>query len=113
MTVSKDLIAASATPIVLGLLARGDSYGYEIIARVRESSDGAMEWADGMLYPILHRLEKKGWVESYWGQAETGRKRKYYRLLEAGRAALDEQRRSWEATYSLLQRLTGGDPCTT
>jgi PadR family transcriptional regulator, regulatory protein PadR len=107
MPLSKDLVAASATPIVLGILRRGDSYGYEIIRQVRESSGGALEWADGMLYPILHRIEKQGWVEAYWGRSETGRRRKYYRLLEAGRAELERQRQVWSETYTLVQRWTG------
>jgi DNA-binding PadR family transcriptional regulator len=58
MEINKDLIAASSTPIVLAILTEGDSYGYAILERVRELSDGRMEWTDGMLYPVLHRLEK-------------------------------------------------------
>ncbi len=112
MPLSKDLIAASATPLVLSILKRGDSYGYEIIQTIRESSGGAMSWSDGMLYPILHRLEKKGLVESYWGQAQTGRKRKYYRLCKAGKKALVEQRSAWDETYALLQRLNGVVACS-
>ena len=80
MTMSKDLIAASATPLILSILSHGDGYGYDIIQKVHTLSDGEMQWADGMLYPILHRLEKKELVESYWGTAESGRKRKYYYL---------------------------------
>src|SRR6266516_4541859 len=57
MDVSKDLVAASATPLVLAILAEGDSYGYAIIKRVAELSGGHLQWTDGMLYPVLHRLE--------------------------------------------------------
>jgi hypothetical protein len=57
MPLSKDLVAASSIPLILSILQRGDSYGYAIIQQVRELSDGEMQWADGMLYPILHRLE--------------------------------------------------------
>jgi len=109
MPISKDLIAASATPIVLSILKQGDSYGYEIIQKVRETSGGSMEWSDGMLYPILHRLEKKEWVESYWGQADTGRKRKYYKLCKSGKHALAEQRATWTEVYALFKKL---DPAT-
>jgi hypothetical protein len=56
----KDLMAASSTPIVLAILAEGDSYGYAILKRVRELSGGRLEWTDGMLYPVLHRLERLG-----------------------------------------------------
>lgn len=111
MILSKDLIAASATPLILSILSHGDSYGYEIIQQVHELSDGEMEWADGMLYPILHRLEKKALVESYWGKAENGRKRKYYRLRQAGLEELNEQRQSWRSLYEMLQKLEGGVAC--
>src|SRR2546423_4166829 len=97
MEFSKDLIAASSTPIVLAILAEGDSYGYAIIQRVRELSGGRMEWTDGMLYPVLHRLERLGHVEARWQTAETGRRRKYYRLTSDGRAELMDERRQWQA----------------
>ncbi len=112
MTPSKDLIAATATPLVLSILKQGDSYGYEIIQKVRESSDGSLDWAEGMLYPILHRLEKKKLVKSYWGQADTGRKRKYYKLNKTGSKALVEQRQAFADMNDLLQKLSGGAPCS-
>lgn len=113
MALSKDLIAASATPLILSILSHGDSYGYDIIQKVRELSGGEMQWADGMLYPILHRLEKKGFVASYWGKAENGRKRKYYRLRESGKEELNTQRKNWYNLHELLQRLEGGTVCST
>lgn len=113
MPISKDLIAASATPLVLSILKRGDSYGYEIIHKVREASDGSMEWADGMLYPILHRLEKRGLVQSYWGKSEAGRRRKYYRLRESGVTALTEQLKAWDDAFAVLQKLNRGPACST
>ena len=71
------VIAAASTPIVLAILAEGDSYGCAILKRVRELSGGRMEWTDGMLYPVLHRLERLGHVEARWEVAESGRRRKY------------------------------------
>ena len=62
MRIDKDLVAASATPLVLGILADGDLYGYAILKRVGELSGGRMQWTDGMLYPLLHRLERLGHV---------------------------------------------------
>lgn len=108
MTISKDLIAASATPLILSILSHGDSYGYDIIRKVEELSDGEMQWAEGMLYPILHRLEKKELVESYWGKAKTGRKRKYYRLRKSGLEELSEQRKHWDSIYAWMRKLDGG-----
>jgi PadR family transcriptional regulator len=103
VAINKDLIAASSTPIVLTILAEGDSYGYAILKRVRERSGGHMEWTDGMLYPVLHRLERLGHVEARWEKAETGRRRKYYRITERGRTQLDEERRQWQAVDATLR----------
>ena len=75
MEINKDLIAASSTPIVLAILAEEDSYGYAILKRVQELSGGRMEWTDGMLYPVLHRLERLGFIEARWETADTGRRR--------------------------------------
>ncbi len=111
MPLNKDLVAASATPLVLAILNRGESYGYAIIQQVREHSGGEMEWAEGMLYPVLHRLEKKRLVKSHWGTAETGRRRKYYRLTQKGRTVLAEQRRQWSNIQEMLEKLDGGTPC--
>ncbi len=77
MDMSKDLVAASATPLVLAILAEGDSYGYAIIKRVAELSGGHLQWTDGMLYPVLHRLERQGYVAAKWSASENGRRRKY------------------------------------
>src|SRR3989338_328192 len=103
MTINKDLVAASSTPIVLAILAERDSYGYAILARVGELSRGQMEWTDGMLYPVLHRLERLGYVKARWEAAETGRRRKYYRIPSGGRTQLDEERRQWQAVNATLK----------
>ena len=111
--ISKDLVAASATPLVLSILSQGDSYGYAIIQRVREISDGEMEWADGMLYPILHRLEKQLLIESYWGKADNGRKRKYYRIHQSGGSELTRLRDNWQRVFMMLKKTEGTQPCST
>jgi PadR family transcriptional regulator PadR len=95
MEFGKDLVAASATPLVLAILAEGDSYGYAIIKRVAELSGGQLQWTDGMLYPVLHRLERQGHVAAKWGLSETGRKRKYYRITKVGRVQLAAQQEQW------------------
>ncbi len=105
MTSNKEFVAASATPLVLSILRQNDSYGYAIIRQVEQLSAGEMTWADGMLYPILHRLEKRGQIESYWGTAETGRRRKYYRLKPAGLAALKDHRSRLDALQQMLKQL--------
>ena len=107
MDISKDLVAASATPIVLAILNASDSYGYAIIQKVREVSDDRLAWTDGMLYPVLHRLEEAGFVISRWETAETGRRRKYYRLTGAGRVELERLREQWLVVHHALERLAG------
>lgn len=107
MRLAKDLMAATSAPLVLAILAEGESYGYAIIARVRELSGGEIEWTDGLLYPLLHRLEGAGLVASRWGQAERGRKRRYYELTDAGRAELAEHRRQWKTAIDALSRAFG------
>jgi len=103
MEINKDLIAASSTPIVLAILAEEDSYGYAVLNRVRELSGGRMEWTDGMLYPVLHRLERLAHVEARWEVAQSGRRRKYYRITPRGRVQLAEERRQWQAVDATLR----------
>jgi PadR family transcriptional regulator PadR len=102
---SKDLVAASSTPIVLAILARGESYGYEILKEVRDVSGGELEWTDGMLYPVLHRLERKGLIRSRWETPKSGRRRKYYRLLGRGKTELVAEKKRWIAVHGTLTRL--------
>ena len=103
MDMSKDLVAASATPLVLAILADGDSYGYAIIKRVTELSGGHLQWTDGMLYPVLHRLERHGHVAAKWSASENGRRRKYYRITREGRAQLAAHRQQWQAVDGTLR----------
>lgn len=105
MDVGKDLMAASATPLVLAILAEGESYGYAIIKRVAELSGGQLQWADGMLYPVLHRLERQGHIAAKWVASESGRRRRYYRLTPSGRTLLASQRRQWIAVTDALRAI--------
>ena len=95
MHIDKDLVAASATPLVLSILLENESYGYAILKRVRELSGGELAWTDGMLYPLLHRLRRLGYVTTEWRTPPEGRRRRYYAITDDGRAALAEQRRQW------------------
>ncbi|MER5268174.1 helix-turn-helix transcriptional regulator [Actinosynnema sp. NPDC002837] len=105
MKVTKDLVAASATPMVLGILAEEDSYGYAILRRINELSDGKLDWTEGLLYPLLHRLERLGHVESTWRSVAGERRRKYYRITRSGLAELAEQRRQWDAVVGALKEI--------
>lgn len=103
--VSKELVAASSKPLVLAILARGESYGYAILQEVRERSGGRLDWTEGMLYPVLHRLEAQKLIQARWATAENGRKRKYYRLSRQGSRALESERADWLAVDATLKAL--------
>ena len=108
MHIDKDLVAASATPLVLAILAEGESYGYAILKRVRELSGGELEWTDGMLYPLLHRLRRLGYVTTEWRMPPEGRRRRYYAITGDGQAALAEQQRQWMTVTRALGDLWKG-----
>jgi len=110
---SRELTAASAKPIVLAILARGESYGYEIIQEVKRRSNGEIHWAEGALYPVLHRLERQGLIESVQRLSDRGRRRKYYRLKDEGHKALATERKHWMTTHDVLTSLWGPEPCLT
>jgi DNA-binding PadR family transcriptional regulator len=110
MYITKDLVAASTTPLVLGILAEGESYGYAILKQVNDLSGGQLQWTDGLLYPLLHRMERLGHVESTWHSPPGGRRRKYYRITDQGRAELSEQRRQWTAVVDALRGVWNATP---
>ena len=99
----KELVAASSRPMVLSILAAGDQYGYEIIKQVERLSGGDLEWSAGMLYPLLHRLERDGLIEGYWEITDEERPRKYYRLMARGRQQMSIDRESWRAVSAALE----------
>lgn len=103
MDIPKDLVAASAAPLVLSILADGPSYGYAIIKRVGDLSSGELEWSEGLLYPLLHRLERQGQVHAFWVSSDSGRKRKYYEITEDGRSALADHQAQWRAVVATLE----------
>lgn len=103
----KELVAASAEPLVLALLSQGESYGYAIIQDIKARSHDEILWTDGMLYPVLHRLERNGWITSRWVETDTGRKRKYYALKREGKKALEAQRAEWLAVHRVLTSYGG------
>ena len=111
--VSKELIAASTRPLVLAVLSKSENYGYAIIQQVRDLSGGELEWSEGMLYPVLHRLEQEKLIVGRWSKPENGRKRKYYRLSASGTRAMQAERQQWFAVHETLATLWGAKPCLT
>jgi PadR family transcriptional regulator PadR len=101
---SRALIAASAKSIVLSLLMGGESYGYQILQRVRRVSGGTLDWSSSMLYPVLHRMEKDGLIRSQWKPSEEGRMRKYYSLTDNGRNELETEKENWFSIHGALKK---------
>ena len=112
ITFSKSLVAASSKPLILGILQEGTSYGYEILQRIKEISNGKMNWADGMLYPVLHRLEKEKLITAQWILSEGGRHRKYYAITELGKVTLHAEKANWLSMHEVLLNLWSTNPST-
>lgn len=102
---SKELIGASSIPIILSILSKGEAYGYQIIQEVKKVSNGQLEWSEGALYPVLHKLEKKGLITSSWKVGETNRKRKYYLLSKTGTKQLVTEQKNWTIIHSIVSQL--------
>ena len=105
--VYKELVAASSRPMVLSILAGGENYGYQILQRVKLLSGGKVEWSDGMLYPVLHRLERDGLIAGRWELTDVGRRRKYYRLTARGKRQLSADRENWRTMFGTLEASWG------
>lgn len=103
--VSKALMAASTKPVILSILAEGEIYGYQIIHNIIQISGGTLEWSEGMLYPVLHRMEKENLIRSQWRFSENGRRRKYYRLTDLGLQELEKEKQQWLSVHAVLSRL--------
>jgi PadR family transcriptional regulator len=103
--ISKALTGASTKPIILAILRKGESYGYEIIQQVRDITGGELDWSEPMLYPFLKRLERDGLIQSQWRLSDRGPLRKYYRLTKPGLAELENEKSQWLKVHSALTRL--------
>ena len=102
---SKELVGASSIPIILTILSSKESYGYEIIQEIKSLSDGKLTWAEGSLYPVLHKLEKRKLIKSSWKIADTKRKRKYYKLTSLGKKELAKEKENWTFINNLILNL--------
>jgi PadR family transcriptional regulator len=102
--ITKGLMAASTKPLILSILSRGKNYGYEIIQQIKEVSGGMLQWSDGMLYPVLHKLESEKLITSEWLFVDE-RKRKYYRLTAKGMKALRDEKLAWLDVHNTLMRI--------
>lgn len=90
-----ELLKGTLSLLILSLVSRKAMYGYEIAATVHRETGGALKWREGSLYPSLHKLEADGLIRGEWEEKETGRRRRYYHITDAGQAALRRKIHSW------------------
>lgn len=107
MKINKELIKGSTTMLVLNLLKEKNMYGYEMIKDLKEKSENVFELKEGTLYPILHSLEEKQLITSYWDES-TAKKRKYYAITEKGKKQLKDQKEEWNVFSKSINRVLGG-----
>jgi PadR family transcriptional regulator PadR len=100
--ISRTLMAASTRPIILAILSRGEDYGYSLIQRVKGISGGNIDWTEGMIYPVLQRMEIDGLISSKWTMSADQRPRRYFRITEGGRAELASELASWRNVWNAL-----------
>ncbi|MBX4268316.1 PadR family transcriptional regulator [Clostridium estertheticum] len=105
MPINKELLKGSTVILILKLINKKTMYGYEMIKEMEEKSNGIFTLKEGTLYPILHTLESKGLVESYWDEGSSKRKRKYYRILEAGKLSLKEKEEEWSTFRTAVDNM--------
>lgn len=107
LKVDKELMRGSTTMIILSLLNEEDMYGYQIISKLKKLSDSIFNLKEGTLYPILHGLENKGCITSYWVDGEAGRKRKYYKITEEGLKFLKNKQKEWKLYTEVVNKIVG------
>lgn len=105
----KELKKGSAELLILSLVEVRPRHGYEISKIIESRSDGVVRFNVASLYPLLYRLEKRGWLQGRWVEKAGQRRRRYYRLTPEGRKVLAQQRNSWEAFVAAISRITGGE----
>lgn len=108
--ISKSLVAASTRPLILTILYQGEAYGYQIIHSILQLSGGVLEWSEGTIYPVLHRMEKEDLIRSSWKVSSSGRRRKYYRLSTAGELELEREKTQWLSVHGVLSKLWNPTP---
>jgi len=109
--VSKDLVAASSRMMILSILSGGESYGYQILQTVKYLTEGGWNWSDGLIYPVLHKLENEKLIASRWAQIENGRNRKYYKITDKGMKSLEKSMQEWKFVDSTLHKLWETKTC--
>jgi PadR family transcriptional regulator, regulatory protein PadR len=103
----REMKKGSAELLILSLLETHPRHGYEISKLIEQRSRGALRFHVASLYPLLYRLEQRGWIQGRWVEKSGQRRRRYYKLLPAGRSVLASQRRGWRVFVEAINRITG------
>lgn len=99
----KEILKGSIDILLLSLIARGDTYGYEMVKNLKDKSDDMYNMSEGTLYPALKRLEGKGMIQSYWGETDAGGRRKYYQITDDGKKELGKKYGEWKKVNHLIR----------
>lgn len=105
----KNYIGGSSYLLVLSLVSRKDMYGYEIIKELELLSEEAFKFKEGTLYPILHKFENSGWIESYTKLSDSGKERKYYHITKTGLQQLAEEQKQWDLFKDSVMKVLNGN----
>jgi len=105
----KNYIGGSSYLLVLSLINRKDMYGYEIIKELELLSDDAFKFKEGTLYPILHKFENSGWIESYSKFSDSGKERKYYHITKTGIQQLVQEQEQWDLFKDSVMKVLNGN----
>ena len=108
MKIDKELSKGSTLLLILKILSEQDGYGYQIVKELENKSDNAFSLKEGTLYPILHALENKELVESYWEDSDSLRKRKYYHITKKGQERLKEKQKEWDYFTKSVNKVLRG-----
>ena len=107
MKLNKELLKGSTELLVLSVIENENMYGYQMIKELKMKSENVFEFQEGTLYPILHKLEEKKWISSYWDEVE-GKKRKYYAITTEGKKHLDAKKEEWQTFSTKVNQVIGG-----
>lgn len=108
MKINKELMKGSTSILILSLLSSADMYGYQIAQELKIASDHVFDLKEGTLYPMLHALENEKAVESFWMNADNGKRRKYYKITEEGKKLLKHKTEEWKIYTNAVNSLIGG-----
>ncbi len=107
MNIDRELLKGSTNLLVLSVLKNENMYGYQMIKKIKEESENVFEFQEGTLYPILHKLEEKGLISSYWDES-SGKKRKYYAITDEGKKHLESKKEEWKLFSTKVNKVIGG-----